>query len=177
MSFQNKGTKSKLSEIKQSLQLILTTQCQCEITTSHITQSEFSCHTGPSNTITYRARISGTDTQSASDLASLLRAWVESGEASIRVGTSRLHLDPTCDATLANIHAPDCKVDDTITPKPTQVTDKEPTVDDGNNENGASSAEVAGILLGGLIAGLLLALLFTFIIIIYIWIYKRKKES
>ena len=184
---QGDDTKLKLGEIQQSLAAVLNTQCQCDLTTSHISQGEFSCRTGPVDTITYRARLSGTASRSASDLASLVREWVAGGEASIKVGTSRLHLDPTCDASLVNIHAPDCAVvpvtQETTSDKettPTKPVTEKVVRNNGNDDNesdGTSSGQVAGILLGGIIAGLMLALLIALIIIIYIWMKKQNTKS
>ena len=120
---QSEGTKQKLDDIRKSLVSILNAQCTCDITTSHISQGEFSCRSDPTDSVVYRARISGTPTVSASDLAALIRNWVEGGSASVMVGSLRLHLDPNCDATLDNIHALDCNQN------VVEVTDEEPTED------------------------------------------------
>ena len=178
---QNDDTDQKLSGIKQLLTTFLDTQCKCDLTMSHISQGEFSCRTGPVDSVTFRARISGTSSRSASDLASLIRTWVQSGEASVKVGASRLHLDPTCDASLDNIHALDCgekpteKPTETSTTKPTTTPTKKPTT--GNGGDGVSSAKAVGILLGAMIVGLLLALLIGIIIIIVMWMKKIKSQS
>ena len=175
---QNDEPEQKLSQIRQSLMATLTSQCNCNVTTSHISQGEFSCRTGPTDTVTYRARVSGTSSRSASDMVELIRSWAQGGDASIKVGGSRFQLDPTCDATLDNIHAPDCgtKVTPTQDTKGTeQVTQKivNGNDDSGNNE-GSSSAQVVGILVGGIIAGLLLALLIALTVMTVLWTRKQK---
>ena len=126
---QNDDTDQKLSDIKQFLAEVLDPQCTCNLTMSHISQGEFSCRTGPADSVTFRARISGTSSRSASDMASLIRTWVQGGDASIKVGASRLHLDPTCDASLENIHDLDCmeKPTEKTTQKPTETSTKLPT--------------------------------------------------
>ena len=178
---QNDEPEQKLSQIRQSLMATLTSQCNCNVTTSHISQGEFSCRTDPTDTVTYRARVSGTSSRSASDMVELIRSWAQGGDASIKVGVSRFQLDPTCDATLDNIHAPDCGTKTTeVTPEGTtkgteQVTQKIVNGnDDGGNNEGSSSAQVVGILVGGIIAGLLLALLIALTVMTVLWTRKQK---
>jgi deleted-in-malignant-brain-tumors protein 1 len=187
--WQNDDTEQKLSGIRKFLATVLNTQCKCNLTMSHISQGEFSCRAGPADSVTFRARISGTSSRSASDMASLIRTWVQDGDASIKVGASRLQLDPTCDVSLDNLHAPDCveKLTEkpaitssikTPTEKPTQ---KGTTGKTGNKSNGgsggSSSADTVGILLGGIFAGLMLALLIVMVIIIVIWMKRIKSQS
>ena len=179
----------KLSAIRQYLGTILNIKCKCDLTMSHISHGEFSCRTGAGDSVMFRARISGIPSRSASDMASLIRTWVQSGDASIKVGASRLQLDPTCDVSLDNLHAPDCveKLTEkpaitssikTPTEKPTQ---KGTTGKTGNKSNGgsggSSSADTVGILLGGIFAGLMLALLIVMVIIIVIWMKRIKSQS
>ena len=180
-TIQNDSMKQKLSAVRQYLVTVLNIQCKCDLTMSHISQSEFSCHTGPDYSVTFRARISGTSSRSASDLASLIRTWVQGQEASIKMGTARLQLDPNCDASLENIHAPDCveKLTDEPAITPTDKPIQEGVTGNGNNggNGGISSGDTVGILLGGIIAGLLLALLIVTIIIIVMWTKKIKSQS
>ena len=142
---------------------------------SHINQGEFSCRTGPADSVTFRARISGTSSRSASDMASLISTWVQGGNASIKVGPSRLRLDPTCDASLENIYGPDCP--EKPKGKPTETSIKMLPGATGNDGDGGSGIKVVGILLGGIIAGLMLGLFIVMIIIIVIWMKKIKSQS
>ena len=168
---------------------------------SHISQGEFSCRAGPADSVTFRARISGPSSRSASDMASLVRTWVQDGDASIKVGASRFHLDPTCDASLENIHAQDCVEKPTEEPAktsskiPTKTPTEKPTVETptkmatekptekgttgalGTDGDGGSGIKVAGILVGGIIAGLLLAVFIVMIIVIVMWMKKIKSQS
>ena len=179
-------------------------QCKCDLTMSHISQGEFSCRTGPADSIIFRARIRGTSSRSASDLASLIRTWVQSGEASIKVGTSRFHLDPTCDASLENIHAPDCVEKPTETPstkapteppsetptkmpteKPTLVTDETPTkasdkpsgegTTDKATGNGGDGDSGAKAV-GILLGGIIAGLLLALLIVMIIIIVMWMKK-
>ena len=167
----------KLAGINQFLATVLNTQCKCDLTNSHISQGEFSCRTGLADSVVFRARISGTSSRSASDLASLIRTWVQNEGASIKVGALRFQLDSTCNASLENIHAPDCVETPNENPAKTP-TEKQPEKGaTGNGGSGDSGAKVVGILLGGIIAGLLLALLIVMIIIIVMWMKKNKSQS
>ena len=135
------------------------------MTALHISQGEFSCRSGLAESVTYRARITGTPTRSASDMAALIQTWVQSGAASIKVGSSRLQLDPTCDSALDNIHALDCGAAPEVT---TLVTDSS----DGSES--VSSAQVVGIMLGGIIAGIFLTMLILLVAVIVIWWKKNN---
>ena len=185
-TIQNDSVEQKLSAVRQYLVTILNIQCKCDLTMSHISQEEFSCRSGPADSITFRARISGASSRSASDLASLIRTWVQGEEASIKVRTARLQLDPTCDASLENMHAPDCVEKPTEEPAKTSTKNptKTPTTKRTQDENGGkggsggtSSGDTVGILFGGIIAGLLVALLIVTIIIIVTLIRKIKSQS
>ena len=99
----------KLNQIKESLLQTLLSLCQCQ---PQLSQAEFSCRTGPPNTVIYRARITGTSSQSASEVAAIIGAWVKADKGSVKINHLRLHLDPACDPTLENIHGPDCRVDE-----------------------------------------------------------------
>ena len=83
----------------------------CDLTVANIKDDEFSCRGGLTKQIVYRARMVGTNTYSAAGLVSLMRSWVGSGRASIMVQSSRLHLDPTCDAYLDTLQSSDCPPD------------------------------------------------------------------
>ena len=132
------------------------------MTALHISQGEFSCRSGLTESVTYRARITGTPTRSASDMAALVQTWVQSGAASIKVGSSRLQLDPTCDSALDNIHALDCGAEPEV------------TTDSSDGSESVSSAQVVGIMLGGIIAGILLTMLILLVAVIVIWWKKNN---
>ena len=187
LSGQGEKSEETLAELQQSLASTVTSQCMCGVTPSHISEGEFSCRGRSNKTINYRARIKGTSSRSASDLVALIQSWVQSGQASVRVGSSRFHVDASCDAALDNIHALDCDTQPLTPPtkppptkppseetKPSEVTPStEPFIRDDSSD-GTKSAQVGGIILGGIIAGILLALLVLFIVIVILWKKKTK---
>ena len=115
-------------------------------------------------------------------MAALIGNWVQDGSASIKVGSSRFHLDPTCDATLDNINALDC--DQKVTEKPPEKVTETPTkqvtekIRSSESEENSSSGQTAGILAVALITGVLqLVVLIVLLVIIVLWIKKKKSNS
>ena len=113
-------------------------------------------------------------------MAALIGNWVQDGSASIKVGSSRVQLDPTCNATLDNINALDCdqieKPPEKVTETPTkQVTEE---IKGSESKDNSSSSQTAGILAVALITGVLqLVVLIILLVIIVLWIKKRKSYS
>ena len=112
-------------------------------------------------------------------MAALIRNWVQRGSASIKVGSSRFQLDPTCNATLDNIHAPDCAVE--IEEKPNEKMTEKPTeqVTEKKSED-SSPGQTTGVLIVGIITGGLQLVLLGFIVLIVIiavWIKLNKSKS
>ena len=121
--------------------LALNSRCRCGLSLAHISQAEFSCRkTEKQESINYRARIKGTSNRSASDLVALLQSWVQSGEASVLVSSSRFHVDKSCDAKLDNIRGLDCGSKST-TNQGTQIGSE-------SHKNSTNSAAVGGIIIG-----------------------------
>ena len=198
---QAEETEGKLSQIQKSLQQSMLLLCQCQ---PQLSQGEFSCRTGPPDSVTYRARITGTSSRSATEVVAIMGAWVQTNKGSVKIDRLRYYLDPTCDPTLENIHGPDCPVAETPTDGATDnttTTDKpvtstpstedsitpptKPDIDpkdpqserrtgDDNGGDGVTTGQVAGILLGGVITGLLATLI---IIILFILCWKYRKQS
>ena len=178
LTIQNDETEKKLLDIRRFLASILDSQCKCDVTALHISQGEFSCRSGLTESVTYRARITGTPTRSASDMAALVQTWMQSGAASIKVGSFRLQLDPTCDSALDNIHALDCEVKSTPETTTDTITTEKlvtgPNNDNSDESESVSSAQVVGIMLGGIIAGIFLTMLIVLVAVIVIWWKKNK---
>ena len=123
--------------------------------------------------IVYRARIVGTDAYSAPGLVSLMQSWVGSGRASIMVQSSRLHLDPTCDAYLDTLKAPDCEGGGEPS---TTIESTEPVASAspaGANSPGASVGEIGGIAVGVLVAALLIILI-VLVVVVIMWKMKSQ---
>ena len=147
----------------------------CDLSIANIKDDEFSCRGGLTKQIIYRARIVGTDTYSAPGLVSLMQSWVGSGMASIMVQSSRLHLDPTCDASLDTLKAPDCKVVFFVEPTdPTQKPSILSPVTGQSGSGGASVGTIGGIVVGGVTAVLLGILIIVLIAVVTMWKAKSK---
>ena len=116
----------------------------CGLTVANIKDDEFSCREGLTRQIVYRARIVGTDTYSGPGLVSLMQSWVGSGKASIMVQSSRLHLDPTCDAYLNTLQSSDCppREQSLLTSPSLEFT--EMTILSGHDSESAEAGVIAG---------------------------------
>ena len=192
---QDENPSEKISEIRTALIAYLNSQCSCNLTSSHVMNEELSCRRGLQDQISYRARILGTNTYSASGLAQLLQLWVETGTASIRVGVSRLEADSSCPVFLDNLNAPDClppgttpqthttpqtsttpqtrTTTQTRTTPQTRPTTTVPVVDRAVGE--VSGGEIGGIIVGVLIAVLLLVL--AVLLAVHIWRNWNSKKT
>ena len=156
--------------LAQELAQLCTT---CGLTAANIKDDEFSCHGGLTNFIVYRARIVGTDTYSAPGLVSLMQSWVGSGRASIMVQSSRLHLDPTCDAYLDTLQSPDCPPGEQIpslwTSPITNSEFTEMTLSVSDDESGSASG---GGVIAGSISAVVLVILCMLLILVLVLIMK-----
>ena len=148
----------------------------CGVTAANVRDDEFSCRRGLTKQIVYRARIVGTDVYSAPGLVSLMKSWVDTGRASIRFQSSRLHLDPACNPSLDSLKSPDCELGERrqteLPPKPTDSAHTQ-AVSKGAAQGGASPGEIGGIVVGGVIAALLVVLIVLLIVVIA-WKLKSK---
>lgn len=144
---------------------------------------ELSCRRGLQDQISYRARILGTNTYSASGLVQLLQLWVETGTASIRVGVSRLEADSSCPVFLDNLNAPDCLPPGTTpqtrtTPQTHTTPQIRPTTTVpvvNRAVGGVSGGETGGIIVGVLIAVLLIVL--AVLLVVHIWRNWNSKKT
>ena len=173
------GNTDNLDSVRNGLAEELAHLCpRCGLTAANIKDNEFSCrHGGLTTQIVYRARIVGTDVYSAPGLVSLMQSWVGSGMASIMVQSSRLHLDPTCDASLDTLKAPDCEGSRELSITTTTTTTTEiiiPSVSSESVHNkNVSLGEIGGITVGILIAALLVIII-ALIIAVIIWKLKSR---
>ena len=170
---------------------------RCRLTTANIRDDEFSCRGGLTNQIVYRAMIIGTTTSSPTDLVSLIQSWVRGGAASIRVPSStRLYIDPDCDAILDTLWDPDCPLSSTTTPPPTtdistttaSISTTEPdtttaapgtTTENSEMESGSVGGAEASVIRPGVIGGVVLAvvivvLVAVFLVVLIVTIVKWK---
>ena len=142
----------------------------CGLTIANIKDDEFSCRGGLTKKIVYRARIVGTDTYSAPGLVSLMQSWVGSGRASIMVQSSRLHLDPTCVASLDTLQSSDCppREQSLLTSPNFEFTETTSTL----SGRGSESAEGDGVIVGSISAVVAIVLAIISVLLILVLIMK-----
>ena len=168
---------------------------RCRLTTANIRDDEFSCRGGLTNQIVYRAMIIGTTTSSPTDLVSLIQLWVRGGAASIRGPSStRLYIDPDCDAILDTLWDPDCPLSSsaTTTPPPTtsdistttaSISTTEPetttaapgtTMKSGSVGGAEASVVRPGVIGGVVLAVVIVVLIVVFLVVLIVTIVKWK---
>ena len=172
----------KLENLRQSIATSVNTLCKCDFSPLDISQGEFSCRLGKSDSVIYRARISGTADRSASDMAALVQSWVESDTASVLIENSRLQIDPSCNTRLDNIRGPDCDANkppiEPTSPdntKSTTTPDSAKSSSQNDDNNNVSTAQVLGIFIGGAAIGLFLTLFVLLFIATLFWCKKKTK--
>ena len=79
MFYQELSTSLKLAEITGAVEKELSGSCQCQITTDSIDEESFACSAASPNSVTYRARLSGTSERDSAFLISLIEDWVSTG--------------------------------------------------------------------------------------------------
>ena len=85
--YQELSTSLKLADITSAVEEEISASCQCQITTDIIDEESFACSEVSPNSVTYRARLSGTSERDSASLISLIEDWV-STEPTIRVRVS-----------------------------------------------------------------------------------------
>ena len=163
---------------------------RCRLTMANIRDDEFSCRGGLTDQIVYRAMIIGTTTSSPTNLVSLIQSWVRGGAASIRISSStRLYIDPDCDAILDTLWDPDCPLSSitTTTLPPTtsdtstttaSISTTEPetttatsgtTTESPETESGSvGGAEASAVVRPGVIGGVVLAVVIVVLIVVFL---------
>ncbi len=143
----------------------------CNLTDNNIRNEELSCRGVTNNQqIIYRARIIGTEKNSAGHLVSLLNYWVQTSHASLLVGFLRLHVDPRCATPLDSLLAPDCIIMETLTTMG-MTTEKVTTA--VTTANHPTPQPLTSGETGGLILGCIVAILLTIFIVLLIVVIVR----
>ena len=140
----------------------------CGLTSAHVKDDQLSCRGGLTTMIVYRARIVGTDVYSAPGLVSLMQSWLGTGRASIMFRSSRLLLDPTCDAHLDTLQSPDCPPGEWSV-----VTD--PSVEQATELGGSDSAQAGAI--AGSISAVIIAILAVLSVMLILALIMKASNS
>ena len=169
---------------------------RCRLTTANIRDDEFSCRGGLTYQIVYRAMIIGTTTSSPTDLVSLIQLWVRGGAASIRSPSStRLYIDPDCNAILDTLWDPDCPLSSSATTtlpptttdisistasisttEPDTTTAASGTTTENVSVGGAAGSAVVrpGVIGGVVLAVVIVVLIVVFLVVLIVTIVKWK---
>ena len=178
------SSKDNLDNVRRGLSEELVHLCPtCGLTPANIKEDEFSCRGGLTKQIVYRGRIVGTEVYSATGLISLIQSWVASGRASLMIQSSRLHVDPTCLASLDSLRSSDCP----ITSQPITTAGSAPvtkTTQEGKPETSTNkpdkqpipglSAAARGGEIGGIFVGSLIVILLTVLIVLLALVMLKK---
>ena len=72
-------TSLKLADITREVEEELSGSCECQFFNDIIDEESFSCFEASPNSVTYRARLSGTSERDSASLVSLIEDWVSTG--------------------------------------------------------------------------------------------------
>ena len=84
----------KAADITEKVATVLREECSCTLTSSYITEEEFICPKEP-NDVIYKTKLFQAPDTTISELIDDLKNWVQYGERSILVQSSRLYVDPS----------------------------------------------------------------------------------
>ena len=102
MFYQELSTSLKLAEITGAVEEELSGSCQCQITTDSIDEESFACSAASPNSVTYRARLSGTSERDSAFLISLIEDWVSTGPT-IRVRGMLIWVGEKCSTAISDL--------------------------------------------------------------------------
>ena len=104
---QEQSTAFKLVDITRAVEEELSASCQCQITNDTIDEESFACFEASSNTVTYRARLSGTSDRKSTSLISLIENWV-STVPTIHVSGVLMWLGDNCSTVISDLSKGEC---------------------------------------------------------------------
>ncbi len=150
--------------------------CGCGFSTSLLSEEFIDCFDDSPDHVTYRAVVTGTESMSVVEIASLIEEWVSEG-GSIIVQSTRLGLTSSCPVVIADRDSPECPEDITnrtlSTPPPSPSTSAVAT--------STAAPSVAASVAGGVVAGVLvivvIVLLIVVIIVVVLFLRARRSGS
>ena len=111
---QNGSVALKLADITRAVEEELSGSCQCQITTDSIDEESFACFETSPNSVTYRARLSGTFERDSASLISLIEEWVSTGPT-IRVRGVLMRVGEECFTAISDLREGVCSSSETQT--------------------------------------------------------------
>ena len=104
---QELSTDFKFVDITCAVEEELSASCQCQITNDTIDEESFACSEASPNTVTYRARLSGTSERDSASLISLIEDWVSTGPT-IHVRGVLMLLGDNCSSAISDLSEGEC---------------------------------------------------------------------
>ena len=101
------STSLKLADITHAVEEELSGSCKCQITTDNIDEESFACSEASPNSVTYRARLSGTFERDSTFLISLIKDWVSTG-STIRVRGMLIWVGEECSTAISDLNEGVC---------------------------------------------------------------------
>ncbi len=146
----------KRSEVIQAIVSHLNMRCQCDI---NITSAGFQCFPSSPNAVTFRARITGSQQTTASEMIRFLEEWTAS-EATISVQAQLLSSDGNCAVRIASLSEQECRLE-------------EPTMQD------STIAAVSGgiptvVFIGSIAAAVVIVLVFILAVVVLFMILQKR---
>lgn len=167
---QNTDLVDKREEVIRDIVHELTLQCQCTVEVSQIVKAGFVCFEQSPRTVTFRARIIGSQEITAHQLVELLEAWVASG-ATLAVQARLLNADKTCSVTIDSFSEQECQVGGT-TVRGTSSTVSTTT---SSSRSGSQTGNIPTIIGAAVVIIIVIIVIFIVVLIIVI-VYKKKRQ-
>ena len=99
---QELSTSFKLAGITHAVEKELSASCQCQITNDTIDEESLACSEASPNSVSYRARLSGTSERDSASFISLIEDWVSTGPT-IRVRGVLMWMGEECSTAISDL--------------------------------------------------------------------------
>ena len=165
---QSENIVDKLDEVIQETMSELRIRCQCSFEDSQITNAGFQCFPSSPNAVTLRAKVSGSEQTTASELVGYLDDWTQEG-AFISVQAQLLSADGSCSIVISSFGEQECNLEEATTPS-TEAT----TLNLGDvTSSGVQTITFIGAVVAA-VATILLAMIAILIVIVALLVRRNK---
>ncbi len=105
--WQVENGREKLNTLSEAISTSVQERCQCEFSVANIMNPNFRCFTESESAVTYRAQISGTETDSAEEIATYVSDWLSEGPL-ISFDFILIAVDTSCEVVVSSFADPEC---------------------------------------------------------------------
>ena len=142
-------------------------RCQCNFEDSDITSAGFTCFLSSPSAVTFRAKITGSQQTTASEMIGFLEEWIASG-AFISVEAQLLMVDSSCAVLITSFGEQECRLEALTTSESTTLSVSDDT----------SSSGVPTSLIGVVIAVLVVVVMaLTVVAVLVLILFKHRKRE